>query len=368
MISFLAIVIIGILVISVMSGKNLDVVFIPLSIVFLCILMGGNLKNPDTDIYINMYYQNNFVKDIGFGLLIKLGNYFGLGFYHFKLLISILGLSMISVSLLGLVKNKSIFITLYFIYPFFFDIVQIRNFLCMAFFILGFRFLINEKKSGKFLFIIFVLLGASMQKIGLIYLPIVFFKDIYKKKWLKKMAIIFILISIIVGLSDSFLQSFTRNFLFFLEGNLQGLDNYLDRNTRFGWIIFWLEQIISFSIVFFGRKIMIKKDYNFSISEKAFVNGLYSVNYYMFFFLPLFVLDESFTRIIRNIMPLNSMTGAILISYMLTKYSEIKKISKNELIYILSVILYQVILFLLMKRTYSDSIITPVLEQNWIWR
>lgn len=354
--------------VSILFQKNFDVIFLPLSYIYILVIMGGNISNPDTEIYTNMYYNNIFTKDMGFAKLINFGHMMNLNYNEFKLLVSFIGLSLIYLSLFGIVKNKMIFVLLYFIYPFFFDIVQLRNFLCMSFFILGFRCLISENKFFNLLYIPLILLGASMQKVGLVYLPIFFLRDLYEKKWIKSAVAILIFISILIGLSGSALNSFVDVIMSSLQEDLVGLENYLDRNTNMGWVIFWLEQFFAFFIVFLGKKLIDGKLYNITVKEVKFINYLYSTQYYMFFFLPLFVLDESFTRIIRNVLPLNSMLISIMIISIIKKYKNTKYFNFYEILFIFISIAYQITLFFLMKRSYNDNIIIPAMRENWIWK
>lgn len=364
---FFSFLLVIILLSSFFSKKNLDILFVPIAFVYMAILMGGNTFNPDSEIYSNMYFNNNFTKDIGFGFLINIFKSIGFNYLEFKLIISIIGLLIISISLFGLVKNKMFFYVLYFIYPFMFDVVQVRNFLCMAFLIAGFRCLISRNNKVRLAFIFFVLIGASMQKIGLVYLPIFFIKDIYKKKWINKSVIVIVVLSFIIGFFSDYLQGFAINALSIFEDNFAGLNNYLDVNTRLGWIVFWLQQIFAFYIISLGRNLLITMEYNVSEKFINFVNIMYSTNYYMFLFLPFFVLDESFTRIIRNLIPLNLMVTVVLISFIMRRFINGEKVKIIELFYCSITILYQLILFFLMKRTYNDSIILPLFQKNWIW-
>jgi hypothetical protein len=159
--------------------------------------------------------------------------------------------------------------------------------------------------------------------------------------------------------------------------DLSGLSNYLSINTNWGWIIFWGEQVANFALVYWANKIIIDKIKSgeankfYSQITVKFSELIYSINLYMFIFLPLFVIDENFTRIIRNVIPLNLMiyciAGQMLMNNKKLSVKRRKINNDTAVLFIPIIILYQVFLLFMLSRSYWDSIVLPVFNNNWIW-
>lgn len=355
--------------ISFVLNKRCNKILLLLVIIYMIILMGGNTQNPDYQLYKISYESSHFYeKDIGYGFLITICKYINLNFNQFKLLTAIIGFLLIHFSVSKLVKNEWLFYLLYLIYPFFFDIVQIRNFLCMSFLIFATTLLTNNNRLNQIFFVLFVLIGASFQKIGLVYLPLILFINSKNKKIFKFILSFSIIFSVFIGLNKSLILNILANIS--LLNNLKGLENYMKINTNYGWIILWLEQIIAFVISRLALQIIengIKKNLiNKDSKLYKYVNIVYFINLYCFIFLPLFSLDENYTRIIRNVIPLN----IILFVMILENKKQIVSTYNDTWYYKLYSILvysYQLIMLALLANTYANNIIIPVFTENWIW-
>lgn len=369
--------IIFIFVIEQIANKRIKNFLTFLIIIYLVILMGGSLENPDTVIYQNIFERDFFIKDIGFGVLIYALKSIGITFNVFRLTVATIGILLIHHTVNKYVKNTSYFYILYGIYPFMFDIVQVRNFLAMSLFVYAVPFLLELNRKNILKYISIVAIAASMQKIALVYIPLVFVRNIKNKKILKRILMVIIVCSIIVGLSRNVLFKFSDVILTMFSEDLSGLSNYLNINTNWGWIIFWGEQVANFALVYWANKIIFDKIKSgeanklYSQITVKFSELIYSINLYMFIFLPLFVIDENFTRIIRNVMPLNLMIYCIAGQMLMNnKKLSIKRREKNNetaVLFIPIIILYQVFLLFMLSRSYWDSIVLPVFNNNWIW-
>lgn len=332
--------------------------------------MGGTLENPDTQIYESIYQRDFFTKDIGFGILIYFFKSMDFSLDFARLVMAVIGILLINQTAKKYLENTIYFYILYAIYPFLIDVVQVRNFLAMSLFIYAVPFLLGKnKKIGKLKYIILVLMAASMQKIALLYLPIVFLLNLQKKKFFKRLLIASIICSLVVGLNRSILVNFINLYMSSLSESFAGLENYLDVNTRYGWVVLWAEQFGSFGLLSWANKIMRMKiavtEENKDYYEKAmsFTELMYNINLYMFMFLPLFIIDATFTRIIRNLMPLNIIVFCIIISWK----NHRERVTINNPKFVLATLFYQIISFYLFSRTYWDTILVPVLFKNWIW-
>lgn len=165
--------------------KNSNIVYCALMLL-LILLMAGNIYNGDMHLYIFNYenilepsYKGGF--EFGYQLLAKISANLGLNYNQFLLVISILGLGLISSTIKLFTNRISYVLGLYFIYPFIWDVVQIRNFLAMSIIIYGIRYLISENKN-YYKYILCVLLASTVHVSSLFYLFLILvkIKDINK--------------------------------------------------------------------------------------------------------------------------------------------------------------------------------------------
>lgn len=331
--------------------------------------MGGNTDNPDSIIYMNAYNSSSFYdKDVGFGAMMYISKLAKLTYNQFKLIVSIIGLLLIHFTAKRIVKNEFLFFLLYFIYPFFFDVVQVRNFLAMSLFLFSIPFILKGGKINILLSLFFILVAASFQKIALVYLPVVFLSRIHKKHILQGVLIALAIFSVIVGLNKSLVVEFLNRIDF--VDKLSGVENYLQNNNTNGWIVFWGEQFVAFGLslicmrrveLYYKKGILSGNDIVLNLSRL-----IYAINLYCFIFMPLFALDENYTRIIRNIIPIELMLFVCFFETLRSK--NIKSLpSKSEVIFSVGTIGYQFLMFGLLASSYWSSIIVKVFEYNWIW-
>lgn len=344
--------------------KNKDL-FLPIYLIIIfIILMGGQLSNPDFEIYNNIFLRNFYDKDPGFGCILAFLKFLGFGQNNFRIGIAILGLFLISFTVFKYTNKRTAFYLLYFLYPFFFDIVQLRNFLVMSILIFSIQLLTNKNFKNNLLYVILIFLAFTIQKIAIVYLPLLFIDNISIKNNKKHFFTLIILISIVVGLNKNILLLIVNNFLLPLSSNIEGLENYTQVNTNMGWIIFWCEQIFSYLLVkYIYNSYKNKLECNMENNSKLkFIGVIKDINFYMFIFLPLFILDENYIRIIRNIVPLNIITFCIYIDL---SYKEMV-IMKDNIKKVMALFIYQLTMFLLFYRTYAEYIFISTFQQNWI--
>ena len=125
-----------------------------------------NTENADYASYANWYritsisgLQNRF--EIGFSFSMLLATKMGFTFTQFLMLYSAIGLCLVGNFIIKNCDFPCVALLLYFIYPFFYDVVQIRNFMAMAIVLFGTRFLKKFDMKNVILFISIVLLAMS---------------------------------------------------------------------------------------------------------------------------------------------------------------------------------------------------------------
>ena len=344
---------------------------LPLIILFfLIILMGGNTQNPDTQIYLNIFNNKEFfTRDVGFGILVECFNNYGFEYQTLKFFVSILGLTLIHITVNKLVEDPKLYYFLYFLYPFFLDIVQVRNFLAMSIFIFAIPNLLEDSKKGNIKYILLVLLAALIQKTAIVYLPIVFIKNLDSYKVSRKFFILIIVASIIIGVFKPLLYNLIDILKIYFADSLEGLDQQLSVTTNFGWIINWIIQFVNFWLVR-RNKIMIFTQQNLDIKnmklKTKFIEVLYNINLYMFIFLPLYVLTPTFARIMRNVIPLNWISFAIIGDMVYVEKNENYRLIKKQFIIlpIMYVAVIFCVIFLYGESNYFEKIVMEAFKSN----
>lgn len=352
--------------------------FLPIvTLIYIIILMGGNGSNPDTTIYYNMYNSGYFFyKDIGFGIVIDFcKKTLGLNIEQFRLVMAVLGLSIMHKVVNKYVLNPMTYYFLYFLYPFMMDVVQMRNFLMMCVMMVAFDALLDRSKKGIVKFLILNLVAASLQKTALVYLPLVFIHRVDKKKFVKCLFGMAAVISLVCGFNESVVNSIAGFLLSNISDNLSGSAGFFVRNTNFGWLILWGEQVVNVLLVYWSKRMtekyetqyrkntcLFKVEYNRIID---FYDFLLWVNIYLFIFCPLYVLNINFYRIMRNIMVINLMGYSMSI-----KSSRIWK--KNyRILYGIAIWSYALFMFYINffyngKGEYIESILITMFTNNWL--
>lgn len=352
--------------------------FLPIfTLVFLVIAMGGNTNNPDTTIYYNMYYNKSFFdKDVGFGYLIQMSNNLGWSINTFRLIIAIVGLVLITSAVNYWLTKPSLFYLIYFIYPYMMDVVQVRNFLAMSIFVFALRFLVIESKEEKknaLLYVLLLLVASSIQKTALVYLPLVLINRVERKKFLKGIITFAAFLSVFVGLNSSMVNLIGQYVLNNLSESLSGSAGFLTRNTHYGWMILWAEQICNVMLVYYTNKLYLKDcDKMTDTKQTAFRNGLYLevmlwINIYCFCFCPLYVLNINFYRIMRNVMVANIICYAFLIGEKGLFCNTKKKRIYTILVFSYALLMFYVNYFYNGHGEYVNSIIVPLFTDNWIF-
>jgi hypothetical protein len=329
-----------------------------LLIILMWIFFWGNTYNPDYFTYLNLYNSNSghltTSLESGFIFLIKISNLMGLSYNMFLLFFSLIGLFLIHSTIKLYTSNFNYIYLLYFIFPFFFDVVQIRNFMVMAIVFYSTRYLMNTNFLSKLKFLILILFASSIQIISLVYLPFILVNIKSKKResFIQLVSIFSIILSILILLNNKqipFLYDLIK-----LTG-ISKLEIYFNTKTNFGFLIYWFIQLISFTIAYITKRYYNQYTRDSNNNYKLIILN-YQVQLLSFIYLPLFLLNSNFIRIIRNLLLLNYLSISIT-----------KDCIKNrniKLFYIIITLLFVLILYVLLLFSYNDSIIRAIIDNN----
>ncbi len=274
-------------------------------VLYLIVLMGGSSLNSDTKQYTWIWQYDFFSKDPGFGLIVLIAKKIGITLVQFRLIIAIVGIFLIyrfCRKYLS-IRNQKIFLLLYLIYPFLWDATQLRNFIGMAIFINGFSCLASNTKSGAVRYLLMTMIAASMQKVFVFFIPLVFYNRISQKIALRSFTIICAVFAIILGIRKDLVTVIASVLLNTISDKLTGIDKFLSVHTRYGWTVHWAMALLTSFLLYECKKKT--KYYKNAIpngaSDHQFVNLAYWTSIYCIAAFPLYVLSVEFFRIERNI-------------------------------------------------------------------
>ncbi len=156
-------------------------------VVFTWCIFAFSTYNPDYRIYEAWYnYSAKYGLitrfEFGFSSCIFLANKFGLTYQTFLQIYSAVGLILLSKCIFEYCKYPVFCWILYFIYPFFFDVVQIRNFMAMVIVIYGLRYLREFNKKNVIKFGITIFIASLFHVTAIVYLSfaLAYIKDLRK--------------------------------------------------------------------------------------------------------------------------------------------------------------------------------------------
>lgn len=203
------------------------------SLIFSClflvlwVIFGFNTANADQLSYQNWYRLtglSNQILDrfeIGFSIGYRLGNILKLDFQTYLAVFSFIGLALVANSIYRYAKKPCLVILLYFIYPFLFDVVQLRNFMAFAIMMYSLRFLESFNKENVIKFLLCFVISMSFHSSSFFY---IFFLFAYLKdfKWITKISIFMTMGCILIavfgrGLIMRFIDSETAQ-IYLFEG------------------------------------------------------------------------------------------------------------------------------------------------------
>lgn len=337
---------------------------------FAWVLYWGNFENPDYYNYLRIYdtsgNSNLFFTgldfQIGFIALVKLANQLGLSYGIFLSILVTVSFLLIHSTVRTFSTNYNYVYILYFIFPFFFDVVQVKNFLAMSIFVFSIKYLVYSKPYGKIIYISLILLAGSIHYSALLYLPFLLINTKNKNQLPKYIAIFAVLTSIVILLNGKQVPFISDSFIQLLDS--EKVENWLDKRTNFGFILFWFLQVSSFWLVKYSKNIYLSNKIYANGNDKRkdkyylFINLVYWVNIVAFIFFPLYLFASTFTRLMRNIVLLNYIVFSIT-------NSTIRK-PNQKIQYGLGVFLYIFIFFIIMLFPEFEEVILPIMQNNFI--
>ncbi|MBP3742142.1 MAG: EpsG family protein [Treponema sp.] len=252
-----------------------DVISI-LILVFLWILFGFNTKTADSENY-RFFYEalkdTNYVFGLepGFALFMRVSNKLKLNYTQFLCLYSFIGLCFFWNYIKRYSRNTPIVVFLYGLFPYFFQIIQIRFFMSSMISLWSFHFLIEKKKKYIFNFVLFIFIATLFHVTAIFYL-LMLLTLLPWNKIIKYEMIIMIICLLILILGISIVSHFIPKILIYVNG---------EKHTRFATKLFFLFFYFSLSYIIISLK-KHKREYNRKFDDFACKSLVISIIYYVF--------------------------------------------------------------------------------------
>ena len=365
-------------ILNIYSPKKTKLVSLMLLLLILVLFIGNN-DNPDYLAYLRNYekIENNSFKEFvfssgyfGFDFLQYISYNIGFNYNMFVLLVSLIGYGLIVNTIRFFSINENYVLLLYFIYPFFFDLIQLKNFLAMSILIYSIKYLLSNKKSDTFRYIMLIFVASLIHPVSIVYLCLLITKFSYKNMIFVFLTILSFLVSI--GIRFNFINLAFLESVFFADDFLVTKFTYFETRVRYGFLVFSFFNLYSLLLIILSIKILEKnnkknyshEDYKNS-KEYKFAYLMGEVNLFLTIIcLPFYFINSNFFRIYRNIFLLNYIAFAITRQNYCEEYpnNNLIAISYDLLVYLLILILF------FYSFVYSDNgierILKPIFNNN----
>lgn len=339
-------------------------------IFLLTILMGFNTSNADFIQYEWKYNYSYLGIDQhgelpGYRLLEFIGHCLKLDFIGFRLLLGFLSLILLYSWLVKYCVRPRTALTLYSIFPFFYDVTQFRFFVAASICIWATRFLIDEPKHGRLKFCLFVLGAATIHQSTLLYLFLSLYK-IKRTNLYKIISVLFVLI--LCGIYTGFATSFAELVL-----DSESVNAYFTEGVGFGWIAYLLCPLlfVIFAVLLLNSVQLNVNNIELRVNSHVMLNldvlnnfaNIFICSLLIAAFLPIMPMD--FYRPIRSFCPL---MYTYLVNFLNIK--NLEKSSRSVLILFTCVwftILLTVSYFSSFDFQVFERVVLPVFECNLLF-
>ena len=301
------------------------------------------------------YFQNF---EYGYQKAVLLANHLGLNYGQFVIVLSAFGLFLISSTIALYTRARAFVVTLYFLYPFLMDIVQVRNFICMAIVIYFSRFLFKDGRRATAIYILGVLIAASFQVAGYFYLVLVLCK-------LKSPKAFFGLVAAMAAGMALFIFAVESDFTLPFFQSIPYLEFRTSTTTRIAYAVYFG---FGYCLVDYCRACLRKAvkvaqpgDLNAAASYSVMGKRIYYINVTLLLVYPLMYYSVDFIRLHRNMQILNYILYALVITSPGVKYRP--KIG----IGISAVVFAAISGWTYAYYIGSDLVFYPIMENNWLF-
>ena len=302
------------------SKNRLNVIIFILSFIGFCILLIGyrNFSGLSNDLLNNQAEYNSFLNyresgyEIIYRWLMGLGRINQLDFYTWRATVLFAGLLLHFFCIYKWLPNPHLYLSFFSMFYLIQSAELYRNFIAFViFFTGGTIYLYSKVKHKNITFGIFILIAGFIHSSYLLYFIFLIFNRKVSQKTINMLISIVLLFCVFIFINGNKIPGLTLITSFLGDSRLM---NYFDAPTRFGFIIFFLLHFSSLFLFRYMEKYGIKSEAIMLTKKMTLVTML---------FFPLYMIDGTFIRIGRNLLPfLYGVQG----EYILDKSSDRKKI------------------------------------------
>lgn len=288
MINVIVIIFILVNIIGIIIKKN-NIIIDYLSLLFFIFIGTSSINYADYNNYLFMYNNNEVIEQLGLKVTMKVGEILFLTYNQYLIGIFILCYMMIFYVIKKLAPNRSMIYLLYFIYPYFLDVIQIKNFIAESFLIFSVGILILNK--GKINSFFIYLYSLVFHEAFILYLPYWF----VRKRSLKRLIIFSFIFFTMIFITFYLKFEILEKLMFFLpEWQIR---NYTVQIAKIGWIIPLGYQLFSFYLI----KVMLNGISQIPSNRYNILKSLDKFLTYSLIFLGLYYINGTFERLYRNL-------------------------------------------------------------------
>ena len=285
--------------------------------------------------------------EIGYVLLMKLGQLFNYSYFDWRRLVFFISLFIIFLCIYYFSDNPHIIYSLFSAYLIILSAEQIRNTIALSFFLVGlFTYLFTKIKEKRIIYVIFTILAGLIHSMFFLYLFLLFLDITFSEKNVKRIAAVVCLFCIVIFLNNNTIPGF--NAIISHISN-ERADNYFIHKTRYGFLYPMVLHLSSVMLTYIASK---------NSSNEA-IYKIHKLNLITMIWFPLFMINLSFYRISRNILLITYFAQADILS---DDRILLKKKAYSLLLLIISVLLW--IYIDLFITTPPEALLIPFFEDN----
>lgn len=287
------------------------------------IIMGFNYANADINNYEYMYnavdsffdadldvtnlsswlYYFGNIRNFGYFYINLFFSNLGFSFSEFRFISSAFLLAMIFIQVKKLTPNYGLVMLFYFIYPFFFDTIQTRNFYIEVMLLLALFVYSNKEKFCRLKYGIIILAASTVHNIALTYFPSLFIKKILKYHFFR---MLIMMIVVTFPILYPALKERTQSIILFIASTSDSFNAYSvysDWGVGVNAFMHWGMMIFIWLILNYIRKQSLQTSIYIILPIKInqWITTTYLLWTYLLLFIPLLAVVPDAYRISRNV-------------------------------------------------------------------
>lgn len=268
---------------------------------FMWILMGWSYGNADYNIYLSRYNNSNSFKTLEpvYTTIQNIAKGFGAGYEYFLIICSGLCLLIRFYIIIRSTVSPNLVISLYLLFPFIVDIVQIRFFYASTIILVGWYIILFSNKKRKYVyFVALVFFATLIHNSCLVYIVFIFIDRI--EKYIKQIPIV--ALTLVCGMFALLSSGVLYKVLYFVASlfNFQQKfkETFIANQNAYSLndkVVYILEMLLAFFMINLickkTKQLLRHSDYVIYLcslqNETRYLNFCYNANYIFLLLIPL---------------------------------------------------------------------------------